>query len=104
MNIENLKEQLLDKRSQLIERIKAIGNDFKKGRPQDFAEHTTECENDEVLGEIQHEAELELKLVNEALVKINNDQYGVCSTCDDSIALERLAALPYVTTCIRCAQ
>ena len=100
---EELSALLKAKQAQLSKRISAIEADFHKGRSQDFAEQATETENDGVLDEIHHEAKLELKLVNEAIQRMNNGLYGNCSTCDEPINPDRLVALPYTTTCIKCA-
>jgi len=104
MTIQNISASLLNKKGQLEHRIKAIEADFKKGRSQDFSEQTTESENDEVLDEIHHEAILELKLINEALQKIDDDQYGLYNSCEEQIDPKRLSILPYTNTCIHCAQ
>ncbi|PKI15741.1 TraR/DksA family transcriptional regulator [Colwellia sp. 12G3] len=94
---------LEDKKAQLIKRIAAIEADFHKGRSQDFSEQATETENDDVLDEIHHEAKLELKLVKSALERITDGLYGNCTECDEQINPARLSALPYTTTCIKCA-
>lgn len=104
MNLDELKTSLATKQQELKKRIVAIENDFKKGRSQDFAEQTTETENDQVLDEIHHEAKLELSQVNEALSRIDNGNYGRCEQCDELINPQRLNALPYTNTCINCAQ
>jgi RNA polymerase-binding transcription factor DksA len=104
MPIDSILSTLEDKKIQLANRIEAIERDFKKGRSQDFSEQTTECENDEVLDEIHHEAKVELQQVNAALLRIEHDNYGVCTQCADNIAPQRLQALPYIDTCIRCAK
>ncbi|MEW6989774.1 TraR/DksA family transcriptional regulator [Colwelliaceae bacterium 6441] len=104
MSTDTIVSSLLEKKAQLTQRISAIEADFKKGRSADFAEQTTESENDEVLDEIHHEAKHELKLINEALKRIEHDTYGYCSQCEEKIAKERLVALPYTQTCIACAQ
>jgi len=95
---------LQDKKTQLTQRIAAIEHDFQKGRSQDFSEQTTECENDQVLDEIHHEAKTELQQVNAALLRIEQGKYGLCTECAEDIAPQRLQALPYTDTCIRCAQ
>lgn len=95
---------LKEKQQELTVRISAIEADFKKGRSADFSEQTTECENDEVLDEIHHEAKTELTLVNHALARIDSGDYGLCEKCNESINPARLSALPYTTTCIECAQ
>ena len=104
MNLTDLRNDLLNKQAELQKRIDAIGNDFKKGRSADFADQATERENDEVLSDIRVEAKNELQQINDALSRIGDDQYGKCSACAEDIAPERLQALPYVTTCISCAQ
>ena len=101
---ESTLQVLQDKKIQLETRINAIERDFKKGRSQDFSEQTTECENDQVLDEIHHEAKIELQQVIAALLRIKNEEYGVCITCAEAIAPQRLQALPYIDTCIRCAE
>ena len=95
---------LENKKIQLTKRIAAIEADFHKGRSQDFSEQATETENDDVLDEIHHEAKLELSLVKSALKRITDGFYGNCTECDEPINPDRLSALPYTTTCIKCAQ
>lgn len=104
MKIEQLSKILEDKKAELSQRISAIEADFKKGRSADFAEQTTESENDQVLDEIHQEAKTELSLVCNALTRISAGNYGFCETCNDEIAVERLHALPYTSTCINCAK
>ena len=104
MNKNAILIELKEKQIELSKRINATSSDFKKGRSQDFAEQATESENDQVLDGIRHEANLELQQVNAAITRLENDSYGICSRCDSAIASERLKALPYVQTCINCAQ
>jgi DnaK suppressor protein len=94
---------LEDKKVQLTKRIAAIEADFHKGRSQDFSEHATETENDDVLEEIHQEAKRELRLVKSALKRITEGLYGCCVECTEPINPDRLSALAYTTTCIKCA-
>lgn len=103
MNTLILKD-LLEKKVELQRRINAIEADFKKGRSQDFSEQTSENENNEVLNEIHHEAKIELTLVNQAITRFENNEYGLCSECTEAINPERLKVLPYINTCINCAK
>jgi len=103
MTSQELKILLENKQTQLTKRISAIEADFHKGRSQDFAEQATETENDGVLDEIHHEAKIELSLVKSALKRITDGLYGNCSKCDEAINPNRLSAIPYITTCIKCA-
>ena len=103
MQLEQIETQLKNKQQELRKRITAIEADFHKGRSQDFAEQASETENDGVLDEIHHEAKAELSLINEALNRLTAGTYGNCSGCNEPINPQRLQALPYITTCIDCA-
>lgn len=107
MAVNQVSEQLLAmlkaKQQELSTRIEAITKDFQKGRSADFAEQTTESENDQVLEEIRFEARQELKQVNRAIERVRDDEYGMCIKCGDDIAQGRLDALPYTDFCIHCA-
>lgn len=40
--------------------------------------------------------------INEALLRIGNNSYGICTNCGNEIELERLKALPTATLCLDC--
>jgi DnaK suppressor protein len=44
----------------------------------------------------------ELSQIELAIQQIRDGHYGVCEGCEEKISLERLKALPFTTTCIRC--
>jgi len=44
----------------------------------------------------------QLKLVEEALDRIDAGDYGVCLSCDEPIAEKRLRALPWARYCLVC--
>ena len=103
MVAKQIYQELSVKQEELSARIEAITNDFQKGRSADFAEQTTESENDEVLAVIRDEAKEELKQITRALKRIENEEFGLCIKCGDTIADARLKALPYTDYCINCA-
>lgn len=45
----------------------------------------------------------ELRALDAAAGRVENGTYGRCERCGGAIPADRLAALPAVTTCIRCA-
>ena len=99
-------DQLNTLRAELTNRIEAIEADMHhKEEPveKDFAEQVTQRENDEVLSAIDEEAQQTVLLIDSALARIEAGSYGACSVCGEKIADARLNALPYVTTCISCA-
>ncbi len=99
-------DQLEKLRKELTHRIEAIDSDVhhkKEPVEKDFAEQVTQRENDEVLSAIDEEAQLTVQQIDAALGRIKNGMYGICVKCGERIPEKRLAALPYLTTCIDCA-
>ena len=106
VNPDTLKK-LQTLRDELTNRIEAIDKDLhhkKEPVEKDFAEQVTQRENDEVLTAIDEEAHQTVHLIDAALTRIKEGSYGICAICEIKIPDERLSALPYVTTCISCAE
>jgi DnaK suppressor protein len=53
--------------------------------------------------ESKRRREIHLRQIDAALTRIDNDDYGRCIDCDETIALRRLEFDPAATRCIHCA-
>ena len=106
MNINHVKTKLLEQKEQIERRVNAISKDLNRSEPmsQDFSEQATEQENLDVLHALESEGKEELVLINTALNRLETGDYGLCTQCGEEINPARLDALPYVTTCINCAE
>ncbi|TFH23911.1 MAG: TraR/DksA family transcriptional regulator [Myxococcales bacterium] len=47
-------------------------------------------------------AELRLRQVESALLRLDGEGYGLCLECEESVGFERLKARPEAVLCIRC--
>jgi len=78
-----------------------------------------EQSNDEALDEIDKASQLieqemgdlmsnnfsnNLKLVEEALERIENKEYGICQRCGKPIPTGRLEVLPFALYCVKCQE
>jgi DnaK suppressor protein len=43
-----------------------------------------------------------LRMVEEALDRLDSGEYGICMACDESITPRRLEAIPWAKYCVRC--
>jgi len=43
-----------------------------------------------------------IKKIKKALLRIDNDTFGICENCGEDISLNRLKARPVTTQCIEC--
>jgi len=98
-----LKKQFTERIIKLQQRVDSIHEDFANGRAADWSEQAGERENDEVLNALESEAKIEIQQLSNAITRIDNGQYGICSACGDDIAPGRLEVQPAALKCINCA-
>ena len=55
------------------------------------------------LAGLESENDAELTAIERALVRIDNDEYGVCESCGKRIPVARLRVRPTATMCVECA-
>ncbi len=99
----DIREDLIVKRDELIQRLNKIKSNLTRGRSADSQEQAQELENVEVVDALGNEAQLELHLVAKALDQIENGIYGRCTDCNQEIPLARIKAQPFAARCIKCA-
>ena len=80
---EHFREKLLAMKKELIE---ALNNKYNENI---------------MLGRVETDA-LKLRLVDQALQRIENDTYGVCIECEEEINPRRLEYVPFARYCTEC--
>ena len=53
---------------------------------------------------VEQSLELRLKDINETLGRINDDDFGSCNKCKQTIDEKRLSAVPMAAMCMNCTQ
>jgi RNA polymerase-binding transcription factor DksA len=98
-----IRQELQDKLEQLVARAGTIEHDLSETPNEDWEDRATEMEEEEVLSAVGNVTLTEIGQIKHALHQIDSGTYGTCERCGDSIPRARLEALPYATTCTRCA-
>ena len=101
---DTLKEWMEARREELTKRLSGIKKDVTRRASADWSEQAQERENDEVIDALGNEARAELNLINKALDRMANEDFGFCEACGGEIAPARLIAMPYANLCITCAE
>jgi DnaK suppressor protein len=107
MNIEKLRAELVRRRDEITAIINKVDKHIghrEEPFERDSGERALELENLDTLFAIDRETRLELRQISDAIERIDNNQYGFCGECGAAIGAARLAALPYIDTCINCAE
>lgn len=87
-------------RTELGEPIEGPGQ-MTYGSQAAAATHVFEQQRDLALRE---RSRTELERVEAALRRLDDGTYGICESCGNPIAPERLEAIPWAATCIDCAR
>lgn len=104
VDITHFKSRLLKRRDELAQMIETFEDRLDDPKPNDSEDRATASENDEVM-EAQIEAEYsEIKAIDAALSRVDNDVYGICLSCEGPISNERLEAVLHATKCRRCME
>lgn len=110
--VKKLREELVERKNQILEDLKDIGvGETKEGEDhkvkfpdfgnkadenaQEISEYTTNLATDKVL-------EKTLRDIDNAIKRIDNNEYGVCKYCKNSIGEKRMVARPVASACIDC--
>ncbi len=101
------KEQILGDIRNLSDENSGSGND-RSGDVSGHALHMADVATDMydrefTLGLASNEREL-LYEIDEALNRINDGSFGVCSSCKKPIPVIRLKAIPHARTCLKCQE
>lgn len=101
-----------------LERLNALKNEYQiridkiedhmrnpaDDMAQDWEDQAIIAEQNDMRKSLLLEARENLEKVNQALRRLENDQYGICSVCGEDIDDRRLQAVPFATTCIQHAK
>lgn len=97
------KAQLTARLSELGVRLHAIEDELLSHQSKDWEELATERENDEVLTSIGDGGKDEIRMIQAALQRLSEGEYGFCASCGTQISDERLDVLPATPFCRNCA-
>jgi len=101
--IAEREKQLKARLDELMAHLKKIDSELDEPADKDVEERAVEREGDEVL-EVLGQVELqEVRVIEAALKRVEDGEYGICVDCGDTISEERLDILPATPKCQKCA-
>ena len=100
---EETRLRLIEERRGVI--VTMTGNGLGDANPEEYSQQSDLASVDHLRDvEYKHREALSrrLRLLDNALEKINAGAYGVCEICGSRIVAKRLASDPAVALCLRC--
>lgn len=102
-NLSKIKAALESKLAELMTRAEGIEDELNTPGNPDWDENAIESEGDEVLSGIGRATRQNMQEIKLALSRIESGDYGKCSKCGAEIAKARLTAIPFTSSCVKCA-
>lgn len=107
LDLDAVRGQLEAKRRELLEgvqRARQLSSEENEAGAPDIADRATSAfARDFSFSVSENEARL-LRLIDEALARLQNGRYGLCVNCAEPIEAPRLRALPWARHCIACQE
>jgi DnaK suppressor protein len=99
-----IKDRLLAERDQLVNKLK--GNDLSvdDSETPDPVDLAVRNYSKNVMLAVSENESRQLLLINEALERIANDEYGDCQNCEKPINPKRIDAVPWARYCLSCQE
>ena len=102
-----IKERLMGKRSDLLKLIqssKSLERDVGDITFSNEIDLASSLEGREMVFQLTSRDRNELRLIEEAVFRINEGTYGACESCEKKISLKRLQIMPLTSLCIECQE
>ena len=104
--IEKMKNTLLESRKQLLDQLMASNAEFRQiledMESKDVIDVAADAMDRKLLETMGTQDLNRLKLMDNALARIEQGRYGLCMRCAKLIPQVRLEAIPYAVLCIDC--
>jgi DnaK suppressor protein len=103
-SLKEIKEKLLAERELLIEKLKGNDLSIDDAETPDPVDLAVRNYSKNVQLAVSENESKQLALIDEALLRIDDDEYGSCQNCEKEINPKRLAAIPWARYCLDCQE
>ena len=99
------KKMLLELKENLLKEVlinQDAGMETHQDEVQDLADQASDSYDRELASTLSETERVRLEAVEKALARVDKGTYGVCESCEKTIPLARLKALPFARLCVNC--
>lgn len=102
---ENVKKQLLERQIELAQEIENLSHEELTDRQvMDSGDEALSLSLEKLQSSLEKTEIEELNLIDQALVRLDRGEYGICIDCGKTISQQRLEYYPYAARCIICQE
>ncbi|MDR0908988.1 MAG: TraR/DksA family transcriptional regulator [Spirochaetaceae bacterium] len=103
---QKMKDALLALKAEIYNSISSGNDEFKQimegSEPKDSVDAASDDIDRKMIEALGSQDVKRLKLIDSALLRIEQGKYGLCLKCGKKIPQSRLQAIPYALMCVDC--
>src|SRR5436309_13971900 len=104
INLKETKERLLSEREALIRKLKGSDLSVEDSETPDPVDLAVRNYSKNVMLAVSENESKQLTLIDEAILRVEDKEYGLCQNCQKDINAKRLAAIPWARYCLDCQE
>ena len=104
---QEFRKILAEKKESIVRKLSEVINESKEVETnvaQDVVDKAESSYTKEFLLSLSNGERDQLMLIDEALRRLDKDDFGICQNCGKEIGKKRLSNLPWAAHCIECQQ
>lgn len=102
--LKKIKEKLIEERDTILSKLSANDLSVDDSETPDPVDLAVRNYSKNVMLAVSENESRQLTLINEALERIEDEEYGLCQNCENEINPKRLNAVPWARYCLDCQQ
>ena len=104
LNIDEIKDRLIAERENLLNKLKENDLSIDDSETPDPVDLAVRNYSKNVMLAVSENDSRQIILINEALERIDDEEYGTCQNCEKEINPKRLDAIPWARYCLNCQE
>lgn len=104
LKLKEIKDKLLHERDTILRKLSSKNLSIDDSEMPDPVDLAVNNYSKNVMLSVSENESRQLSLVNEALERIEDDEYGLCQNCEEEINPKRLNAVPWARYCLSCQE
>jgi len=104
LNLDEIKDRLIAERENLLNKLKENDLSIDDSETPDPVDLAVRNYSKNVMLAVSENDSRQIILINEALERIEDEEYGTCQNCEKEINPKRLDAIPWARYCLNCQE
>lgn len=102
--LKEIEKRLIEERETLVRKLSSNDLSIDDSETPDPVDLAVRNYSKNVMLAVSENDSRQLALIDEALLRIKDDEYGECQNCEKPINPKRLNAIPWARYCLECQE